>query len=96
MLGISKQLSKFLNKIVKRKYPEINELLVRGGDIGNGNFDYTIMVNPTWEGVSRLNSDETFEEELFKYIEKTTKSVIDMLILPNKGHYFNKVDWFWE
>ena len=77
MLGISKQLSKFLNKIVKRKYPEINELLVRGRDIGNGNFDYTIMVNPTWEGVSRLNSDETFEEELFKYIEKTTKSVVN-------------------
>jgi hypothetical protein len=96
MLGISKQLSKFLNRIVKLKYPEINELLVRGRDIGNDNFDYTIWIHPTWEGADRLNSDENFEEELFKYIENTTKSVIDMLMLPNRGHYFNKVDWFWE
>lgn len=96
MLGISKELSKYLNKIVKNKYPEINVLLVRGRDIGNGNFDYTIMINPTWEGADRLNSDENFEDELFNYIETTTKDVINMFVFPNKGHYFNKVDWFWE
>ena len=94
--GIERSLTSFLSRVVKKKYPEVNEIIVQGRDIGNGNFDYTIMVHPTWDGVDRLNSDENFELELFDYVKTITQDGIYMLTFPNKGHYFNKVDWFWD
>lgn len=95
-VNVVKDLNIFLNRLVKSKFP-INEINVYSRDIGNGNFDYTVWVHPTWEGHSRLQSDENFEKELFDYIEKISK---DGFILfresPGHGHYFNKVDWFWD
>mgnify|MGYP000228583360 CR=1 FL=1 len=94
-VGLTKQLNSFLNRMVKRKYP-VNEINVSGRDIGNGNFDYTVWVHPTWEGHDRLQSDDNFEEELFKYIKETTEDGIMLFREYTRGHYFNKVDWFWD
>ena len=96
-VGIDRLLMIFLNRLVKRKYPDVNEIIVTGRDIGNGNFDYSVFVHPTWEGHSKLNHDENFEEELFKYIKKLTENGIMIFReFPGPGHYFNKVDWFWD
>ena len=76
----------FLNRLVKRKYPDVNEIIVTGRDIGNGNFDYSVFVHPTWEGHSKLSYDENFEEELFKYIKRTDSE--DLQVVDSDNDYF--------
>jgi hypothetical protein len=95
--NIEEQLEKFLNKMIPIKYPEVNTIIVIGKKFwSDGNFRYDINVNPTFDGVKKLNKNPEFEHELLEYIKTIAQFGTKMFNTTNTKHYVNDVKLFWD
>ena len=102
--NIEEQLEKFLNKMIPVKYPEVNTIIVGSKPFWSneyftektGNFVYDINVNPTFDGVKKLNKNPEFEHELLEYIKTIAQFGTKMFNTTNTKHYVNDVKLFWD
>lgn len=95
--NVEEQLEKFLNRMIPIKYPEVNTIIVIGNKFwSEGNFRYDINVNPTFDGVKRLNKNPEFEHELLEYIKTIAQFGTKMFNTTNTKHYVNDVKFFWD
>jgi hypothetical protein len=94
--NVEKQLEKFLNKMIPLKYPEVNTIIVIGKFWSTGNFVYNINVNPTFDGVKKLEKNPEFEHELLEYIKTIAQFGTKMFNTTNTKHYVNDVKLFWD
>jgi hypothetical protein len=94
--NLDAKLNSFLNKMIPIKYPEVNHIVVRGKKNSDGNFEYNISVNPTFDGIYKLKNNPKFPKELFEYIYDTSDFAFKMFKSNNVGHYINNVTWFWD
>lgn len=95
--NVEEQLEKFLNRMIPIKYPEVNSIIVIGKKFwSDGNFRYDINVNPTFDGVKKLNKNPEFEHELLEYIKTIAQFGTKMFNTTNTKHYVKDVKFFWD
>jgi len=95
--NVRRKLEFFLNKIVSVRYPEINHIIVEIESYPFKTFEYSIYVNPNFEGLKKIKDEPDYQDKLFKYIRAGSDAGIRMFNYDSHfSYYFKKIDWFWD
>jgi hypothetical protein len=95
--NIEFELERFLNKIIIKKFPEVNHIVVLGAPakISFGNFYYNIRVNPSFYGIKELGLNPSLEREIFDYILNTSEFGCEMFKKCGR-HFIHDIRWFYN
>ena len=94
--NLEKQLTSFLKKVMEKKNPDVNNIIVTSKELTYGRFSYSIWINPSFDGARKMNKDPEFEKRLLNDAKYLTQMAISMFKKDNIGHYIETIDWFWD
>ena len=94
--NLEKKLTSFIQKVMKKMNPEINNIIVTSKELKYGRFSYSIWINPTFDGARKMYNDPEFEKKLLDDVKYMSEMGISMYRTDNIGHYIETIDWFWD
>jgi hypothetical protein len=96
--NLRRKLEMFLNKLISTRYPEVNHIVVVLEKFSFSSiFEYEIYVNPSFDGIEKLNTDPGFKQKLFTYLRGGAEVGVKMFNKnPHLIYHLKKIDWFWD
>ena len=96
---IKDDLEFFLNRLIPKKYPGVNHIVVSEQYHeyqGYPYFMYGIHINPHFEFDVELKENTDLKNRLFIYVEEVAKIGIEQFRSGNVSRYVENVDFFYD